>query len=204
MRIENVKKPPTWVRVQTLSGKNLQTTVKSTDIHLENAKIPAVEEPAVSHPFNTSTIKIRNNGMIDMFVGTDQGTRIDPYTKTINHIANGLKWHLGYFRGWIDVDAEWYANSHFYFKSVESSFNVNVKTDINMNCERHKNEWVGVNEMNKVGNNLDVEVGNNETREVGNNQTIEIGGNLEIKVAGEIRITSGGNTTMKASNIYMN
>lgn len=204
MRIEDIQKPPTWVRASALSGGNQSDPIKAADLKLENAVKPALEEPAVIHPFNTSSVKIRNNGMIDMFVGTDQGIRVDPQSKTINMITNGLKEHLGYFRAWIDADAEWYANSRFYFQSVESSFNVDAKTDINFNCERHKNEQVGINETNKIGNNLSVEIGNNESRSVGNNQVLEIGGNLDIRVAGEIRITSGGNTTMRASEIYMN
>lgn len=204
MRIENVKKPPTWVRAAGLSGGSSTDPVKATDLRLQNAIVPAVEEPALTHPFNTSTVKIRNNGMIDCFVGTDQGIRIDPHTKTINEIANGLKWHLGYFRGWIDVDAEWYANSHYLFKSMDSSFNVLVKTDITHTCERDRISKIGRHEEIKIGINQKEEIGNNQDTKIGGNQKIKIGGNLDIEVAGEIRITSGGNTTMKASNIYLN
>ena len=196
MRIDNVKKPPTWVRAAALTGGSGTDPVKAADLRLNNAVSPAVEEPAVTHPFNTSTIKIRNNGMIDCFVGTDQGMRIDPQTKTINMITNGMKEHLGYFRAWIDVDAEWYANSHFLFKSMDSSFNVDAKTDINQKCGKNKNTDVGNNHTEKIANNQSIDVGNN--------QSVKVGGNLDIQVAGTINIKAGSTITINGSHIYLN
>ena len=196
MRIDNVKKPPTWVRSAGLSGGSGTDPIKAADLKLENAMRPEVEEPAVMHPFNTSSVKIRNNGMIDAFVATDQGFRIDPSSKTMNIIVNGLKEHLGYFRGWIDVDAEWYANSHFLFKSVDSSFNVDAKTDINQKCGKNKNTEVGLNHKEDIGNNQNITVGNN--------QTIKVGGDLDITVAGKVNIKAGSTVTINGSKIYLN
>lgn len=204
MRIENVKKAPTWVRAAALSGGGGTDPVKAADLGLNNSMIPAVEEPAVTHPFNTSTVKIRNNGMVDIFVGTDQGIRVDPHSKTVNIIANGQKEHLGYFRAWIDVDAEWYANSHFLFKSKDSSFNVDVKTDITHTCEKDRISKIGKNESIKIGLNQDEEIGNNQNTKIGGNQTIKIAGNLEIIVGGNIDMTASGDIRLKGSNIYHN
>lgn len=130
MIIKEVKKPPTWVRLAALGGGNEVDPVKTADLMLENAIRPKLEEPAIVHPFNTSVLKIRNNGMIDMFVGTDQGIRIDPYSKTINEIVDGLKWHIGYFNGWVERDAKWYANGEILFKSESSAINLNAKSDV--------------------------------------------------------------------------
>lgn len=52
------------------------------------------EEPGITHPLNSSTIKVRNNGAIDIFVATNQGIRVDPVTKTINFIGNSEKHHV--------------------------------------------------------------------------------------------------------------
>lgn len=204
MRIDNVKKAPTWVRSAALSGGNSTDSVKAADLRIENAMRPEVEEPAIIHPFNTSSVKIRNNGMIDCFVATNQGIRIDPHSKTVNIIANGQKEHLGYFRAWIDVDAEWYANSHYLFKSMDSSFNVDVKTDINHTCERDRNSKIGKNETIKIGINQDEEIGNNQSTKIGGNQKITIAGNLDITVGGNINMTASGNIRLKGSNIYHN
>lgn len=204
MRIDNVRKPPTWVRAKSIAKKNLKTTVSATDINLQNASVPAVEEPALTHPFNTSTVKIRNNGMIDCFVGTDQGIRIDPYSKTINMITNGLKEHLGYFRAWIGVDAEWYANSHYLFKSIDSGFNVDVKTDITHTCARNRISKIGKSESIKIENNQNEEIGNDQNTKIGGNQSIRISGNLDIVVGGNINISATKDITFKGANIHHN
>lgn len=130
MIIKEVQKPPTWVRTSALGGSNAVDPIKAADLMLENAMRPKLEEPAIVHPFNTSVLKIRNNGMIDMFVGTDQGIRIDPYSKTINEIVDGLKWHVGYFNGWIEKDAKWYANGEVLFKSECSAISLDAKSDV--------------------------------------------------------------------------
>jgi hypothetical protein len=51
-------------------------------------KYPLISEPALIHPLNSSTVKIRENGTIDVFVGTDNGIRIDPKEKMISVLAN--------------------------------------------------------------------------------------------------------------------
>lgn len=135
MVIDDYKTPPTWVRQIAASQTENADAVESIEMELQNAIKPQLEEPATVHPFNTSISKIRNNGMIDNFVGTDCGTRTDPYTKTINEITNVYKWHLGYFKGWIDNDASWYAKMNFLFQSEEGNFNVKAKKDITMECE---------------------------------------------------------------------
>lgn len=135
MIIKEFEKPPTWVRMNALSSGDTPDPIKTIELALDNATKPKLEEPAIVHPFNTSIVKVRNNGMIDMFVGTDQGIRIDPYSKTINEIVDGLKWHVGYFKGWIDDDAKWYAKMGFLFESESGSFNVKVKQDISLECE---------------------------------------------------------------------
>ncbi len=73
----------------------------------KNVQYPQTAEPAMHHPFNTSTIKIRDNGMIDFFVDKDHGMRLDPNTYTWNLIINGEKHHVDYIRGWVTQDVRW-------------------------------------------------------------------------------------------------
>jgi hypothetical protein len=51
-------------------------------------KYPLTSEPALIHPDNSSVIKIRETGTIDIFVGTDNGIRINPNDKSITFLAN--------------------------------------------------------------------------------------------------------------------
>lgn len=78
------------------------------------------EEPGITHPLNSSTIKVRNNGMIDIFVATNQGLRIDPYTKTINVIGNTEKHHV--------TDFELFA---------DESANLTTQRDLTLNAKRN-------------------------------------------------------------------
>lgn len=49
---------------------------------------PKTAEPALVHPFTNSIVKMRDSGTIDIFVGTDNGIRVDPGSRTINKMAN--------------------------------------------------------------------------------------------------------------------
>jgi hypothetical protein len=54
-------------------------------------KYPLSFEPALVHPNNSSTVKIRDNGVIDIFVGTDNGVRIDPENRSVNILSNSYR-----------------------------------------------------------------------------------------------------------------
>lgn len=71
------------------------------------AKLPKLAEVALIHPANSSTIKIRDNGMIDIFVGGNNGIRVDPETKTINMMGNCIKEQGGGKYAWLDSYQAW-------------------------------------------------------------------------------------------------
>ena len=49
---------------------------------------PLTSEPALVHPLKTSTVKLRDNGAIDIFVGNDNGIRVDPNDRNIQVFSN--------------------------------------------------------------------------------------------------------------------
>lgn len=71
--------------------KKMSKTRKKAEMQQRERKYPLTAEPAVIHPHNSSTMKVRDNGMIDLFVGTDNGVRIDPATKSINFLSNNIR-----------------------------------------------------------------------------------------------------------------
>lgn len=73
----------------------------------EKAKLPKVAEVALIHPTNSSIVKIRDNGMIDVFVSGNNGIRIDPETKTINLMGNCIKEQGGSKLAWLDSYQAW-------------------------------------------------------------------------------------------------
>lgn len=52
---------------------------------------PLQAEPALIHPNNTSVVKLRDNGTIDIFVGNDNGIRVDPNERSIQILSNALQ-----------------------------------------------------------------------------------------------------------------
>jgi hypothetical protein len=52
---------------------------------------PLAAEPALIHPNNTSVVKLRDNGAIDIFVGNDNGIRVDPNERSIQIFGNALR-----------------------------------------------------------------------------------------------------------------
>ena len=52
---------------------------------------PLTAEPALIHPNNTSVVKLRDNGAIDIFVGNDNGIRVDPNERSIQIFGNALQ-----------------------------------------------------------------------------------------------------------------
>lgn len=83
------------------------------------------EEPGITHPLNASTIKIRNNGIIDIFVDGNQGIRIDPSAKTINFIGTSEKHHVSDFSIYADTSIDLSSNKDV---SISSSNNVSITT----------------------------------------------------------------------------
>jgi hypothetical protein len=108
------------------------------------------DEPGITHPQNSSTIKIRNNGAIDLFVATNQGVRIDPNTKTISIFGINENHNVTNFNAFIDEDFNVEAQEDISLKgknvsittgqakitadtwSVESTGDVNVKSGKNI------------------------------------------------------------------------
>lgn len=112
------------------------------------------------HPFTHSIVKLRDNGAIDIFVGTHQGIRIDPNTQTVNICTNTLKEHLGALRAWVTGDAQiecaaGYDLRSFAHVTIHASGDVTVKTEANAYI--------------KAAGNMEVDVGGETTFRSGGN-----------------------------------
>lgn len=188
MRIDTTKKPPTWVRMAKLKNNNREDPLKGIQEELKNATKPRLEEPALIHPFNTSVVKIRNNGMIDLWVSNDQGIRIDPNTSTINFIADGVKEHINYSRSWVAEDMEWWVKKSILFNSEQSSFTVNAHSGIFLNSERQ----------------IELTAGGDLLQKIARNMKVDSEGNIEIKAGGSITVNASGNLYLKGRKIYEN
>lgn len=90
--------------------KEVQTdytrTRQKMQVDMDEKRYPLQAEPALIHPSNTSVVKIRDNGMIDIFVGTDNGLRIDPNSRTVTAMANTSVAKQRYAKSRTDRDRE--------------------------------------------------------------------------------------------------
>ena len=84
---------------------------------LDDTRYYNSQEVGLVHPNNSSLVKIRDNGVIDIFVATNQGIRIDPATKSVNFFTNNEKHHVGNLSAWVE-----------YAVSIEAKRSINLKT----------------------------------------------------------------------------
>lgn len=185
MKLNEAPVVPTWVRMydQINQDRNSDPILAIKKDNDANNK-PRLEEPALVHPFNSSVIKIRNNGIIDLWTAADQGFRMDPAARTINIISDGLKEHLNYSRAWIVEDLKYWAKKGFLFEAETGDF---VFKGINFNAQ-------------STGNTDFTTKGNMAQRSVGT-MDIKAQGSMEIDSRNNMTISCAGNLTIKASRV---
>lgn len=91
-------------RINKVVRKYVNTKDSNADFVAENSHYPSEDEPMLIHPFNQSVVKIRNNGTIDIFVGDNNGIRIDNKHKSINFIGNSIVERTQYIRSYVAKD----------------------------------------------------------------------------------------------------
>lgn len=134
-----------YVSYEGIDAINTLTSATSTAAYYN------AEEPGITHPLNSSTIKVRNNGMIDVFVATNQGIRIDPVTKSINFIGNSEKHHISNLSMFIDEKIDITAKNNISIATdkamtistlgewtINSKANINIKSEGNITVSSSK------------------------------------------------------------------
>lgn len=157
-------------RINRLKEAGKTKSVEDVVNKTRNVQYPQVAEPAMQHPLNTSTIKIRDNGMIDFFVDKDHGMRLDPNTYTWNLIINGEKHHADYIRGWVTQTVQW---------DVGRSWIMNLGTDLIIKA--------GGNMTFSATGNINFDVGGNISSNAGNTISSNAGSIISLN-AGNIYI----------------
>jgi len=107
----------------------------SAKTHKENAlesHFPSVNEPALVHPWTHAIVKLRDNGMIDIFADGDQGIRIDPKSKTINLLTDTEKHHVKAIKAFVQRDADWHISRNWTIEAT--NVNINTKSNVNINA----------------------------------------------------------------------
>lgn len=131
--------------IKTYLGDDTEDPIEKIMDKLEESRFFSSEEVGFVHPFTSSVVKLKDNGMIDIFAATNQGIRIDPKTKTVNFFANHEKHHSGQISAWIEHILSIEAKRAMIFKAFQISLE-SKSLDITMD--------EGIIKANKL--NLDV------------------------------------------------
>ena len=88
--------------LNNILGSSKENPIDKINTKLSDAAIYDGDEVGIYNPYNSSIVKIRNDGLIDIFVDNNQGIRIDPNTLSINFFTNNEKHHIINMFEWID------------------------------------------------------------------------------------------------------
>ena len=156
-----------------LDSKVIDSPIDSLENAAEMVRFPTSYEPSLTHPDHHSTVKLRDNGIIDIFAASHQGIRIDPNEQVINVCTNKLYQHLGRLRSWITHDA---------------------KIEVAEGCHLVNHAYITVD----CKGDIVVNTNGNVTVNASGNVNVNAKGNISLKAQGKIDITSGAHIQFTA------
>ena len=149
--------------------------------HIEGVPHHSSSEPGITHPFNSSSVKIKDNGMIHIFVSTNQGIVVDPNSKTVNIIANTTNIRTNDYRAWVSNHSITNVRKNFEV-NADSNFIVNTGKNIDLNA---KGQW----NVNIIGDvNIHTE----------SNAHVTAKGKIEVESESDINVNAGATMNFKA------
>lgn len=127
------KYPDTSKTDDYIKEARLRMSGSAKQIDKKVAEVPymSVNEPAIVHPWNNSVMKIRDNGAIDVFSGTDNGIRINPVDRTIDMISKTNNTHATIVRAFVMKDETHYVKNVWTIYADTAFINTKKNTTIN-------------------------------------------------------------------------
>lgn len=148
-------------------GDDTQDPIKMIEDLIDKAPFFTEDEPGLYHPSTSSVIKLRNNGMIDIFVGTNQGIRIDPNTKTLNMFTNNEKHHIGNMNVWANESVSFDVKKQMSITAAQlllKAANIIITADnLNLDISRDKLS-IGGKSMQEMDDNLNSSIDDTNRR----------------------------------------
>ncbi len=155
------------------------------------------DETGVYHPVHHQTLKMRSNGMIDLFTHHDTGFRIDPHTQSINAFADHMKYHVSQMTAWVTGDYSVYAEGQYLIKAAgkillvskdQIAFRVGETTKITVS-----------EETIRVHGDSTVIFDGNVNAIAKQDVKMNVDKNLQLKARGDISIESGGELRLRGA-----
>jgi len=169
-----------WINGQqsTLFSKE-ESPVEDIKQSLASSTFSDGKEVMLYHPNNSSIVKIKNNGMIDIFTSTNQGIRIDPIKHVVNILAEHEIHHLNNLTVWASKFVRINSKRGIFLDSGDSII------------EKTKNNWT-IN----VGHDATINAGGNVM--VHSDKSMQLDANyINIKSQTDIRIEAVNNIDFK-------
>lgn len=128
-----IKGQDTNSAMDSLKTARARMTGSSTTIDKKAAEVPymSVNEPALIHPWNQSMMKIRDNGTVDIFSGTDNGIRVNPKDRTIDLITKTKNTHATFVREFVLKDETHFVKRHWTIHAETATINTKKNTTVN-------------------------------------------------------------------------
>jgi len=88
--------PSPQERLNELLTKRIEHPLQSIEEQLQDVPFPKTQEVALSHPLHKSSVRLHDDGTIDIFVENDCGIKLDPLDESMHFIADRLVHHLNH------------------------------------------------------------------------------------------------------------
>lgn len=148
----------------------------------------SVNEPALVHPWNQSIVKIRDNGTVDLFSGTDNGIRINPEDRTIDLISRTQNTHATFVRAFVMKDEVRYIQKGWTIWAETATINTTKNTTVNADLQ------CVINTKKETIVNADTKCIINTKEET----IVNADKNIELNTKADFHMNAAGNAYYKA------
>lgn len=91
-------------RMEELLAKRIENPIQSIEAQLQDVSFPKMQEVALSHPLHKSSVRLNDDGTMDIFVEDDCGIKLDPLYESIHFVADKLVHHLNHVQSHINKE----------------------------------------------------------------------------------------------------
>jgi len=145
--------------------------IKTLNDSIEGVPHHTASEAGLIHPFNTSSIKIKDTGMIDIYVATNQGIRVDPKTRSIVIMTDTTKIRTFDYRSWVGNHA---------VTRVRKNHEIYAGSQIIMDSDKDQIQTIGKNWTVKVVGNANLDIQGDMNIGIGKNFNVKAGGHMNF------------------------
>lgn len=159
------------------------------------------EEQGVIHPLRKQGLKLRNNGVAELFVSDDTGMRLDPNSQTIHSFANHRKSHLHSSTEWLTGSFKSYIQRNYELKIGGKTLSVHGD-DIEIQGKKDASVTIDKDMNVHIKGNMNVNVDGNMNAKVRRHATIDVDEDFYVKAGRDIRLIASRYVVLDGVKIF--